>query len=66
MPPRKAKAPAKTQQIDESPVVFFLKVTENEQDSIIPAGDVISYSDILNTVERNTERFNTDLLKDVL
>lgn len=66
MPPRKAKAPAKTPQIDESPVVFFLKVTENEQDTIIPAGDVISYSDILNTVEKNTERFNTDLLKDVL
>ena len=66
MPPRKAKVPAKTSQIDESPVVFFLKVTENENDSIIPAGDVISYSDILNTVEKNTERFNTDLLKDVL
>lgn len=66
MPPRKAKTPAKTPQIDESPVVFFLKVSENEQDSIIPAGDVISYSDILNTVEKNTERFNTDLLKDVL
>jgi hypothetical protein len=66
MPPRKAKAPAKSQQIDESPVVFFLKVTENDSDSIIPAGDVISYSDILNTVEKNTERFNTELLKDVL
>ena len=66
MPPRKAKAPAKSQQIDESPVVFFLKVTDNENDAIIPAGDVISYSDILNTVEKNTERFNTELLKDVL
>jgi hypothetical protein len=66
MPPRKAKAPTKTPQIDESPVVFFLKVIENDQDAIIPAGDVISYSDILNTVEKNTERFNTDLLKEVL
>jgi len=66
MPPRKSKTPAKSQQIDESPVVFFLKVTENDSDSIIPAGDVISYSDILNTVEKNTERFNTELLKDVL
>jgi hypothetical protein len=66
MPPRKAKAPAKTPQIDESPVVFFLKVTDNEDHSIIPAGDVISYSDILISVEKNTERFNTDLLKDVL
>ena len=66
MPPRKTKAVQKTTQIDESPVVFFLKVTENDIDTIIPAGDVTSYSDILNTVEKNTERFNTDLLKDVL
>ena len=65
MPPRKAKAQSKPQ-IDESPVVFFLKVTENEDNNIIPAGDVTSYSDILNAVEKNTERFNTDLLKDVL
>lgn len=65
MPPRKAKAQTKPQ-IDESPVVFFLKVTENEDNNIIPAGDVTSYSDILNAVEKNTERFNTDLLKDVL
>lgn len=65
MPPRKAKAQTKPQ-IDESPVVFFLKVTENEDNTIIPAGDVTSYSDILNAVEKNTERFNTDLLKDVL
>jgi len=66
MPPRKAKTQVKTPQIDESPVVFFLKVTDNEDDSIIPAGDAISYSDILISVEKNTERFNTDLLKDVL
>lgn len=65
MPPRKAKVQTKPQ-IDESPVVFFLKVTENEDNNIIPAGDVTSYSDILNAVEKNTERFNTDLLKDVL
>ena len=65
MPPRKAKVQTKPQ-IDESPVVFFLKVTENEDSNIIPAGDVTSYSDILNAVEKNTERFNTDLLKDVL
>jgi hypothetical protein len=66
MPPRKAKAPAKTQPIDESPVVFFLKVTDDAKDNVIPAGDVISYSDILNSVEKNTERFNTELLKEVL
>ena len=65
MPPRKAKAQTKPQ-IDESPVVFFLKVTDTEDNGIIPAGDVTSYSDILNAVEKNTERFNTDLLKDVL
>ena len=65
MPPRKAKVQTKPQ-IDESPVVFFLKVTESEDNYIIPAGDVTSYSDILNAVEKNTERFNTDLLKDVL
>jgi len=65
MPPRKAKAQTKPQ-IDESPVVFFLKVTDNEDNNIIPAGDVTSYSDILNAVEKNTERFNTDLLKEVL
>lgn len=65
MPPRKAKAQTKPQ-IDESPVVFFLKVTDTDDSNIIPAGDVTSYSDILNAVEKNTERFNTDLLKDVL
>jgi hypothetical protein len=66
MPPRKTKAVQKPAQIDESPVVFFLKVTENDSNNIIPAGDVTSYSDILSMVEKNTERFNTDLLKDVL
>jgi hypothetical protein len=65
MPPRKAKAQTKPQ-IDESPVVFFLKVADTEDNNIIPAGDITSYSDILNAVEKNTERFNTDLLKDVL
>jgi hypothetical protein len=65
MPPRKAKT-TKAVQVDESPVVFFLKVTDNDEDKIIPAGDVISYSDILNSVEKNTERFNTDLLKGIL
>jgi len=66
MPPRKTKAVQKPTQIDESPVVFFLKVTEHDTSHIIPAGDVTSYSDILSMVEKNTERFNTDLLKDVL
>jgi len=66
MPPRKAKAVVKTQSIDETPVVFFLKVSESPGDDIIPAGDVTSYSDILNSVEKNIERFDTELLKAIL
>jgi hypothetical protein len=67
MPPRKAKVTAKTTQVDDSPVVFFLKVSENA-DAIAPAGDSTSYSEILNSVEasKSAERFNTDLLKSVL
>jgi hypothetical protein len=67
MPPRKAKI-AK-QVIDETPVVFFLKVSDEDL-SVDPAEHNTTYADILNTVEagRNTDttRFNTDLLKSVL
>lgn len=65
MPPRKTKA-ALNKQIDESPVVFFLKVSERNTNNILPAGDITTYSDILNSVEKNVERFNTDILKQVL
>ena len=65
MPPRKAKSVV-TRQIDDSPVVFFLKVNEKSVNNILPVGEVINYSDILNVVEKNSERFNTDILKQVL
>jgi hypothetical protein len=65
MPPRKTKA-AKDSLVSETPVVFFLKVQDS--DDIVPAEEVTSYSEILNAVEssKNTERFNTDLLRSVL
>jgi len=65
MPPRKAKAPV-NRQIDESPVVFFLKVSERSMNDVLPAGELTNYSDILNSVEKNVERFNTEILKQVL
>lgn len=69
MPARKTKTAVvvKPQTVDETPVVFFLKVLDNEP-TIQPAGDSISYSDILNSVElsTNNQQFNTDLLKSVL
>lgn len=66
MPVRKPRV-AKTPAVDESPVVFFLKITEDDESRIIPAGDTTSYADILNTeFSNNTEKFNTDLLKTIL
>ena len=65
MPPRKPKATA-NRQIDESPVVFFLKISDQSLTQVIPAGDVPNYSDILSTVEQTSERFNVDILKQVL
>jgi len=82
MAPRKAKAVTAPQTIDDTPIVFFLKISEEVGDDIIPAGetnayseidksgtiDNISYSNILNSVEifNKPSRFNTDLLKSVL
>ena len=68
MPPRKSKAVVKTHQVDDSPIVFFLKVSDDLNANILPAGDSTSYSEILNSVEvtKNSERFNTDLLKTIL
>lgn len=65
MPPRKPKATV-ARQIDESPVVFFLKVSDKVKNNILPAGEITNYSEILNVVEKNSERFNTDILKQVL
>lgn len=65
MPPRKAKA-SKDNLVAETPVVFFLKVQEAHE--IAPAEEMTTYSEILSAVEssKNTERFNTDLLRSVL
>ena len=66
MPPRKNKK--STMEIKETPIIFFLKINEN-QDIICPVGEKVSYSDILsqtfieNTVE---ERFSNDILKPLL
>ena len=65
MPPRKAKTQV-NRQIDELPVVFFLKVSDRNINEILPAGETTNYSDILNVVEKSSERFNTDILKQVL
>lgn len=69
-------APRKTKQVkdapgmqSETPIVFFLKIGDEENETAIsPAGDVTSYSDILNSVEfsQSSQKFNTDLLKTVL
>jgi hypothetical protein len=66
MPPRKTKV-SKEQLVQETPVVFFLKINLDEQE-IEPAEEQISYSDILNAVDNieKKERFNTDLLKSIL
>ena len=65
MPPRKPKTVV-TRQIDDSPVVFFLKISDKAKNDILPAGENTNYSDILNSVEKSSERFNTDILKQVL
>ena len=72
MPPRKSKA-VKTEtktMVKETPIVFFLRIgDEEEQHVIIPADEaLVSYADILNTVEvsRIAERFSSELLKSVL
>lgn len=70
MPPRKTKV----QYIEESPVIFFLRISEDE--TIIPAEETISYceistpvettySEILDSVE-SSKTFSTELLKTIL
>lgn len=79
MPPRKSKVSIKSQVIEETPVVFFLRIPEDTTEKITPASDVpilyseidpapTNYSSILNSVEfsKVTSHFNTDLLKSVL
>jgi len=68
MPPRKTKAPVKEKVSisDETPIVFFLKISE--ENDVNPVDEKTSYSEILISVESANvnERFNTDLLKSVL
>lgn len=72
MPPRKTKSSQKEQAvlITESPVIFFLKIgDEIDAHDVIPVDkELVSYSDILNTVEVShiVERFDTELLKSIL
>lgn len=79
MAPRKAKQLAKPTTVNETPVVFFLRVSNIDTDSITPAETtdgysefetpaVMSYSSILNSVDtfHKHSRFNTELLKSVL
>ena len=68
MPSRKTKAPKKEIEVDETPVIFRLKVTEDTLEQIVPVGENVSYSDILTSVEASTvsERFSTSILKKIL
>ena len=67
MPPKGKKAIKETV-VQETPVIFRLKVNEETENDIIPVGEVVSYSDILMTVEESkiSERFNTSILKSIL
>ena len=68
MPGRKPKAVKKEIEVDEAPVIFRLKVTEEAAEQVVPMGEVVSYSDILTSVETSkvSERFNTSVLKKIL
>ena len=69
--PRKAKQTTKEVLVNETPVIFSLRVTEEEiQEQVEAAGDapVTNYSDILTSIEisKQINSFNTELLKSVL
>lgn len=71
MAPRKTKTSQKEQPnvVNETPIIFFLKISDKvDERTIIPAGEMTSYADILNSVEVSniSQRFNTDLLKSIL
>lgn len=65
MPPKKLK---KVEQVKETPVIFFLRIPEEAAETILPVGDVLTYSDILHSVEEtnNTKRFDNELLKPII
>ena len=68
--PRKAKAVTKEIAVTETPVIFSLKIKEdNHEHQEISAADAnISYAEILSSVEvsKVSNSFNTELLKSVL
>lgn len=69
--PRKAKQPVKETLVEETPVVFSLRITEDPvEEKIEAAGEnlVTNYSEILTSVEisKQNNSFNTELLKSVL
>lgn len=68
MPGRKPKVVKKEIEVDETPVVFRLKVNEETTDSVVPVGELTSYSDILTAVETSkvSQRFDTTVLKRIL
>jgi hypothetical protein len=72
MPPRKGKVTQKdtSASLNETPVIFFLKIGDDQDvQNIVPADEtLVSYADILNTVEvsRVDERFSNELLKSIL
>ena len=68
MPVRKQKVVKNEVEVDDAPIIFRLKVNDEASEQVIPIGDVVSYSDILTSVESSkvSERFNTTVLKKIL
>ena len=65
MAPKKTK---KSEPLKETPVVFFLRIPVDNTDSILPVGDVTSYSEILHSVEFSSghNKFDNELLKPMI
>lgn len=79
MAPRKAKQPTQTVAVDETPIVFFLRISTVDGETVSPAEHsngyseienpaLLTYSSILNSVDvfHKETRFNTELLKSIL
>ena len=61
MPPRKKPVqPAKEHPVQETPVVFFLKIDDVEDESVVPAGLALEYSDVGKTPQTTNY---TEILK---
>ena len=67
MPPRKGKVQKETI-VNETPIIFFLRISEDYLKKVDPANAVEEYSEILNEVEntKNAEHFNVEILKSIL